>query len=59
MNLCSVNAAEYDVAIGDSVEIVSANRSSLNTISHMCKAADMISYELLVKIATSVKRKVI
>ncbi len=59
MNLCSVNAAEYEVAIGDSVEVVATTRSSLNTFSHMVKASDMISYELLVKIAPSVKRKVV
>ena len=57
MNLCSVNATEYDVAIGEMVEIVSPNKSSLNTIAHMAKASEMISYELLVKIAPSVKRK--
>lgn len=59
MNLCSVNAAEYDVAIGDSVEVISPSNASLNSIIHMAKASEMIPYELLVKIEPSVKRKVI
>lgn len=59
MNLCCANVAEYDVAIGDMVEIVSTTRASLNTISHMAKASGMISYELLVKLAPSVKRKLV
>ncbi|MBP6911532.1 hypothetical protein KBC03_08275 [Patescibacteria group bacterium] len=59
MNLCCANVAEYDVAIGEMVEIVSTTRASLNTLMHMAKASGMISYELLVKIAPSVKRKVV
>gem|GEM_PF-2738060 len=59
MNLCTVNAAEYDLAIGDMVEIMAATRSSLNTLPHMVKASGMISYELLVKISPTVRRKII
>lgn len=59
MNLSCINVSEYDVAIGDSVEIVASTRSSLNTLTHMVKTFDMISYELLVKMAPTVKRKII
>lgn len=59
MNLCSVNASEYDVAIGDSVEIVATTRSSLNTLVHMAKASEISIYELLVKMTPTVKRKIV
>lgn len=59
MNLCSANAAEYDVAIGDMVEIVSTPKSSLNTISHASRLSWMISYELLVKISPTIRRKIV
>lgn len=59
MNLCTTNAAGYDVAIGDSVEIIATTRSSLNTLMHASKLSGMIPYELLVKFASNVKRKII
>lgn len=59
MNLCSVNAAGYDVAIGDSVEIISTTASALNTLMHASKLSGIISYELLVKFASNVKRRIV
>lgn len=59
MNLCSVNASWYDVAIGDSVEVISATRASLNTMAHASRLSGMITYELLVKISPGLKRKIV
>ena len=59
MNLSSVHVSEYEVAIGDLVEVLSPAKASLNTLMHMKKLSDMSPYELLVKISPTVKRKIV
>ena len=58
MNLCSFDAGGTDIALGDTIELISTGKS-LNNLHHAAANAGLISYELLVNISPTVKRKII
>lgn len=59
MNLCCVDIKDYNISIGDQVEIFSSNPHNANSIINLSKAANQIPYEFLVKIQGNIRREII
>lgn len=59
MNLCSFDAGSTDIALGDTIELISSVKTSPHNLQHAADKAGRIVYELLVNISPTVKRKII
>lgn len=59
MNLCSFDVGDAEVALGDKVELISSHKTSINTLQQAANTANILTYELLVNISPTVKRKII
>lgn len=59
MNLCCLDIKDYNINIGDQVEIFSSDPKDINSIVNLAKAANQIPYELLVKIQGNIRRELI
>ncbi|HMT27504.1 MAG TPA: alanine racemase C-terminal domain-containing protein, partial [Candidatus Absconditabacterales bacterium] len=56
MNLCSVDAGDVDIAVGDEIKIVSSDLNAINSLSRLSYAQDTIVYETLVKFNEKIRR---
>lgn len=59
MNLSCINFLNNDFEIGDRVQIISDIANMENSIEKLSQKANIIKYELLVKLNPSIKRKII
>jgi alanine racemase len=59
MNMCIVDITNKKISVGDKVIVYSRQKNAENSISIAAKKANMISYEVLVKLAESIRRKII
>lgn len=59
MNLCCLNIFDYNIKIGDKVEIVSWNQEDKNSVLNLSKIAQQIPYEFLVKIQVNIRREIV
>lgn len=60
MNYTMIDVSNVvDPKIGDAVQVVSSDPSACNSMAALAKAADTIPYELLVRLAESVRRVVV
>ena len=59
MNLCSFDIGDAEIALGDTIELISSERGSLNTLQQAADTANILTYELLVNITPTAKRKII
>jgi alanine racemase len=59
MNLCCLNILDYNIKIGDKVEIISWNTEDKNSISNLSKIAKQIPYDFLVKIQGNIRREIV
>lgn len=59
MNMSCLNISDYDIKIGDKVEIISWNKQDINSIVNLSKMAEQIPYEFLVKIQGNIRREVV
>jgi alanine racemase len=59
MNLAMVDLGNVKAKLFDEVEIVSNNRLDKNSIENMAKICETISYEILVKINSGVRRTIV
>jgi len=56
MNLTCIDAKHLDLKIGDEVIVISENPADKNSIENIAQTIDTISYEVLVKISSSIRR---
>ena len=59
MNLTCLDLAQNNAKIGDIVQIISANPADPNSVNHLADLCQTISYELLVKLQSSIRRQVL
>lgn len=59
MNICCLNCHNRAVEIGDRVNIISELRDMDNSIEKLSAKADMLSYEFLIRLNQTIKRKII
>ncbi len=59
MNLCCLEVGEEKTQIGDPVEIISWNKSDLNSLENLAKSTHQIIYELLVHLNEKIRREVV
>ncbi len=59
MNLVCFDMKNTDLSIGDEVEVIGIEKNAPHSIEYMAKAANTISYEILVNISESIRRVVV
>lgn len=59
MNLCLFSCEDEDVQVGDEVEIISPKPGDKNSLYALAKLADTIPYEILVKLAGTIRRQIV
>jgi len=59
MNMCMVDFGQTAISLYDEVEIISSQPDKPNSISQLSEQAETISYETLVKINQSTRRKIV
>ncbi len=59
MNLTCFDLKDSELAIGDEVEVISAEKDGLNSVARIAVAAGTIPYEILVHINESIRRVII
>lgn len=58
MNHTMINLNQSNAKVGDRVVLISANPASQNSIANICQKHGLFSYELLVKLNSSIRRNV-
>ena len=56
MNLCVVDLTKKTLVVGDKVEAISTSPEAKNSLYSMAEKSDTIPYEILVKLAESIRR---
>jgi alanine racemase len=56
MNITTIDLTWIECKVGDRVEIISDDKSNLNSIYNMAKLTNLISYELLTWVNEKIKR---
>ncbi len=59
MNLSMCSLEEVDVQVGDRIKIISSNPEDLNSVYRIANLNETITYEVLVKLAESIRRVVV
>ncbi|MFA5155199.1 MAG: alanine racemase [Patescibacteria group bacterium] len=59
MNLTCLDCGRHEIAVGDPVQIVSANPSDENSLINLARIAQMIPYEFLVKFQANIRKKIV
>jgi alanine racemase len=55
--MCSLEGA--NIQVGDRIKIISPNSEDLNSVYQFAKLSETITYEILVKLAESLRRVVV
>lgn len=59
MNLCCLDASNYNIQIGDKIEVISRNNQDENSVLNLAKLSSQIPYDFLVKIQANIRREIV
>lgn len=59
MNLCCLDASNYNIQIGDKIEVISRNNQDENSVLNLSKLSGQIPYDFLVKIQANIRREIV
>lgn len=59
MNLTCLDVGKENIQVGDEVQIVSSNKTDVNSVENLASLMDTISYEFLVKLQANIRRTII
>lgn len=59
MNLCCLDATNTKIKIGDEVEVISRNPTSVNSVLNLAKLSGQIPYDFLVKLQANIRREIV
>jgi alanine racemase len=59
MNLSCINCMNREISIGDKVQIISEINNMENSINNLSNKIEIINYEMLIRLNSNIKRKII